>query len=597
MNKDKRYLIATADELTWKHDRPVVFLGDWCRLYDRKHVWQDMDSIVLPPYGIGLAKKDADRAEAHALKEKLFPVLCAILNQYHGTQHGDRFWRIMLGHWLRRYVDVMLNRVRTLEQCFLAHQISGFTAYSSDQYSLAATDSYSAIWAVNDDRWNNVLTKRILNLLGVPSFPVEVLPKDAEADAIKGFRFKAPSSTGSSNKSILTWGYQQASKVARYFVKSQDAFILSTYLPYREVIKLALSLGQCPQNWSSPKLDVMKIAGSALREELAKQIVIESENVLDSIVSKMLFELLPVCYLEEFRNLIELVEQQPWPESPKFIWTSNAFDTDEVFKLWTATKIETGSKYFVGQHGNNYGTYRYMWPSIEELTADKFLTWGWTDGLPQHTPAFLLKTGGARVGNFNPKGGLLLVELCLTHRITTWDSTSEFGEYFEDQIGFITGLNSTPRQLVTIRLHGGYKYVQWNDEARWQEFDPSLRIDTCCAAIGSEIANSRLVVHSYDSTGILETLSQNIPTLAFWQNGLDHLRESAKPYYQLLVDAEIVHFTPESIARKVNAVWDDVDGWWSQTHVQAARMKFCEQYARASQDPVRDIKNILLENI
>lgn len=35
-----RYLITTADERTWKFDRPVLFLGEWCRLYDRRHVWQ-----------------------------------------------------------------------------------------------------------------------------------------------------------------------------------------------------------------------------------------------------------------------------------------------------------------------------------------------------------------------------------------------------------------------------------------------------------------------------------------------------------------------------------------------------------------------------
>lgn len=101
-------------------------------------------------------------------------------------------------------------------------------------------------------------------------------------------------------------------------------------------------------------------------------------------------------------------------------------------------------------------------------------------------------------------------------------------------------------------------------------------------------------MHSYDSTGILETLSQNIPTLAFWQNDFDHLRESAKPYYQLLVDASIVHLTPESVAQKVNEVWDDVDGWWAQNNVQYARKEFCDRYARGSQNPVSELKKILL---
>jgi putative transferase (TIGR04331 family) len=100
-------------------------------------------------------------------------------------------------------------------------------------------------------------------------------------------------------------------------------------------------------------------------------------------------------------------------------------------------------------------------------------------------------------------------------------------------------------------------------------------------------------VHSYDSTGILETLSQNIPTLAFWQNGFEHLRESAKPYYQLLVDVGIIHLTPESIAQKVNAVWDDIDAWWMQDNLQDARKKFCNQYARPSRNPVNQLIKLL----
>jgi putative transferase (TIGR04331 family) len=93
----------------------------------------------------------------------------------------------------------------------------------------------------------------------------------------------------------------------------------------------------------------------------------------------------------------------------------------------------------------------------------------------------------------------------------------------------------------------------------------------------------------------LETLSQNIPTLAFWQNDFDHLRDSAKPYYQLLVDVGIVHFSPESVAAKVNEIWNDVEGWWSESTVQEARKQFCNRYARVSQNPVQDFKKLLRE--
>jgi putative transferase (TIGR04331 family) len=591
MPNQLRYLITTADERTWKFDRPVIFLGEWCRRYDRRHVWQDMDAIVAAPYGLGQAKKDSDHAEAQALESKLFPMLCVALNQYHGVEHSERFWRIFLGHWLFRYVDVMLNRIKTLEQCLQSHQISGTTAYDNNHYSLATPDSYSAVWACNDDRWNNVLNMRILSLLYDGNCPEEVIANSAESS----FRFK-PLATASNFKiNFFEKGYQNVAKLANYFLRDNDAFIINSYLPKIEAIKLQLAIVQCPQLWVSPKLEMLEKPDRVLRESLAKQGVFKLGNKLDYILSVMLFELLPVGYLEGFAHLNKLVKQQPWPKNPKFIYTANNFDMDEVFSLWAATKVESGAPYFIGQHGNNYGVTRnHLNPSNEEITADKFLTWGWTDCLPQHTSAFIFKMVRRNVQHCNPEGGLLLIELHLNHRITTFDGTAEHINYFEDQQKFISELASTPKQHLTIRLHPGYRYTTWNDKARWQAFDPTLKIDTGGVAINDLIVQNRLVVHSYDSTGILETLSQNIPTLAFWQNGFEHLRESAKPYYQLLVDAGIVNLTPESVAQKVNEVWDNVDGWWAQSNVQDARKQFCDRFARVSPNPVRELKKILL---
>jgi hypothetical protein len=62
MPRKQRYLITTADESTWKFDSPVIFLGEWCRIYDRKHIWQGMNAIIAASYGLTQSKKDADNA-------------------------------------------------------------------------------------------------------------------------------------------------------------------------------------------------------------------------------------------------------------------------------------------------------------------------------------------------------------------------------------------------------------------------------------------------------------------------------------------------------------------------------------------------------
>ena len=236
-----------------------------------------------------------------------------------------------------------------------------------------------------------------------------------------------------------------------------------------------------------------------------------------------------------------------------------------------------------------------MNPSVEEVTADKFLTWGWTDARLKSIPAFVFKTAGKQEQRYNPTGGLLLIEVCLNHRITTWDSHAEFCNYFKQQQDFICQLDHNIRQQLTIRLHSEFKYHNWAEEHRWREFSSDLKIDEGNLHISNLIAKNRLILHSYDSTGILETLSQNIPTIAFWQNGLDHLRDSVKPSYQLLIDAGIVHLSSDSAAQKINEIWNNVDLWWDSHIIQDAREKFCNNFAVVSNTPAIDLKNILEE--
>ena len=227
------------------------------------------------------------------------------------------------------------------------------------------------------------------------------------------------------------------------------------------------------------------------------------------------------------------------------------------------------------------------------MTPDKFLTWGWTDHLPQHTPTFIFKKYKKNSKLFNPLGGLLLIEDMLYHRMDTWDTAFEFEACFKEHKKFVENLETKIRDDLTIRVHHSQKLLRSFALSRWHDYDSNLNIDDGKNSINDLISKSRLVIQGYDSTGILETLSKNIPTLAFWDNDLEHLRDSALPYYQLLIEAGIVHLSSDSVVLKVNEVWDDIDQWWGSKEIQEARNTFCERYARVSQDRIQDIKKAL----
>ena len=584
---ESRYLITTDLEETWKFDQPVIFLGDWCLKYSRRHIWEKMDAITAKPYGLGLKKKDTDYLSARKLEKIIFPYLCIQLNNYHKTKHTERFWQILLGHWLRIYIDVMVNRINTLEECVRDYELSGTTTFLGGNQNLATENTLSFLKIVDDSYWNNALNIRILELLYPKKIKLNYVPKNNSTINVNDRKQKT-----SIFKRVVKRTFFG---LANFLVKNSDAFIYNSYLPRLEALKLQVLFKQIPMEWESTNFSYALNPNQMTRRVMSNDFLINTGIKSDQIIVRMLFEIMPTCYLEDFESLCTFAKTLKWPSSPKFIFTSNSFYTDEVFKVWAAHKTELNTPYFVGQHGNNYGTSRYMNPSVEEVTSDKFLTWGWEDKLPQHTPTFIFKGYNNKKNILNLAGSLLIVEQPLHERSFRWDETNEYKKYFEEQKIFISNLSQEPKNSLLIRMHAMSKsFGGWEEDLRWKDFNSSLKIDDGTTEFEKLINISKLVVYSYDSTGILELLNRNIPVVAFWQNGLDNLRDSAQPNYNLLLNAGLIHFSPISISIMINKIWGDIDSWWQQDIVQIARNEFCNHYAKESKTPLRDLKNTLL---
>lgn len=582
-----RYLITTSDERTWKFDRPVIFLGEWCRELERSHVWSKLDAIVAEPYGVTKDLKDRDYKATRELARTIFPDLCLVLNTVHGTNESEKFWKIVLGHWFRRHIEVVYNRTNTLMQCLENYQISGTSFYQSKNVMLATPTSADATLISNWNLWNNILFRRIYETNSKVEIQIDLIDIELSDTLIRSY------ASASARNSRKIRAYTLISKLGRIFMRATDALVINSYLPPRSEILLQIALKQFPQLNVSPKFQSLKIQDISLRNQLKKQLQKDSAGEIEKLIRETLFDALPICFLEAFSELQKKALQQPWPSAPKFVLTSNNFDSDDLFKVWVANKSKSATTYFVGQHGNGYGTHRFFDPTIEEETADHFLTWGWGEELESHLPAFMLSQDFDRSQSYDPKGHLLFIESDSTVRLQTWDESFEFSQYIKETQRFVTQLPSEMRELVLLKAHPSSAHSKWRMDLRWEHLDSGATRVSGSSSMAELISKSRLVVHTYDSTAMLKTLASDIPTIAFWQNGLEHLLESAIPYYSLLFNVGIIHFTPDSAAKKVIEIWDDVESWWKSPEVQNARKEFVFHYARTSNTPVRDLKRLL----
>src|SRR4051812_26169024 len=100
------FLATTADERYWKVDEPILFLGEWCKRYRRREVWEKLDHRTVPYHWDDRLRLRRDYGYLRGVYERQLGLLSQRLNAIHGTSHGERYWRILVGPWLSQFIEV-----------------------------------------------------------------------------------------------------------------------------------------------------------------------------------------------------------------------------------------------------------------------------------------------------------------------------------------------------------------------------------------------------------------------------------------------------------------------------------------------------------
>jgi putative transferase (TIGR04331 family) len=585
----KRFLITTADERTWRRDHPILFLGEWCRLYDRRTAWEHLDAEVVPYHWDDRQRYNDDWHYLQSAYEALLCRTSTALNEHHGTNHSKRYWRILIGPWLYIFTHVLFDRWKMVQNASNAYEIDGTLICDFPLATTIAPD-LSAAARPENVAWNEYLFGRVIEYQN--KIPWERIPARPESPA-------RPRSYArrSLRKSVLRALRASTASLLAMFTRSNEAMIIGSYLPRLEEIKLQLTLGQVPKLWKTQRVEALP---PDLPRRRQLRIASGSPDAFFRFASLMVPEQIPTVYLEGYRNLTRAAQRLPWPSRPKVIFTSNLNLFDEVFKEWAAAKTEAGYPLVIGQHGGFYGTGKWIPGEDHQIeTSDRFLTWGWQDDRPQTYPAAILTNINKPLATWNPVGHLLLVTnpiWLLPLRSMSWPvGPNQSARFVNEQIRFAGALDEPIRASLTVRIDRGYDEVSRSFYIeRWQDALPGVEIDPSTEPIEGPLRNCRLFIYTHNSTGFLETLGRNIPTVIFWNPWYFELRPDAQPYFDLLARARIYHETPESAAQHVTQIWHDVAEWWNQTAVQQARRTFCEQYARMPKNPLGVLKKALL---
>ena len=564
----KRFLITTALEETWRDDEPVLFLGEWCRRYSRNDRWSGLDAEILPYHWDDRTKLYADYQHIQEIYEQLLGELAGRLNEIHGVNHGTRYWRILIGPWLGYFIQMLFDRWASIQAAVTAG-VTETIVLTGRKEEFVPHDMADFIDLFLEDEWNHHIYANILR-----EFTTVQCVERAGMVANRRTAAGRPGGTRRRLQRTLAGWY---AKAAGLLAGERDAFLLATYLPVRDEVRLHCRLGQVPQLWRP----VTPIRGVFDQRQRLWILNGESRSGFEACVRRLIPRQIPVLYLEGYAGLMRQTTGLPWPRQPKMIWTTSSEIADDVFKAWGAQKVESGSPLVIGQHGGHYGLGLWSFTEDHQIAiSDRYLSWGWSDS----ACAKILPVGQLKakyplgIRHATQPRALLVTAVHPRYSYVLYSTpvASQWSDYFADQFRFVEQLPQAIQDVLTVRLYP--QDLGWDQLARWRDQFPTLRLDEGGSSILEEIRQSRLYISTYNATTFLESFTMNVPTVIYWNPHHWELRESARPYFEELKRVGIFHESPESAARHVAKIWEDVDAWWDTPAVRDVLEDFKSHY-------------------
>ena len=587
------FLVTTADRRFWKTNEKILFLGEWCKLFGEREIWSGLDHDVLPYHWNDRQRFAADYGYLDATYEKYLVAFAEGLNRVHGVNYSVRYWRIVIGIWLRAFIDALYDRYLSIKTAQESGLVTNTWICSTAPWTPPAITSFS------HDAYNLYLYSRIIKRLGGIPFEEKKLshilagdislerPKSALrrifAEVVRQLK-KGPEMFLRQGFAVLA--VEVYPRLLRYF-KSDVVFVGSIYLSVLDQARLQLSLGQLPYLYHGEKM-VFATQGAnvAMRGGLTFPV---SADPFEQLLNELLPEQIPMIYVEHYREVHKRVMARS-PKAPKVAITAFTINYRHCYEFWAAYHAEkSGTKLVVSQHGGGYGTARHIFLDDHLTRAfDRYYTWGSTiDGNPKVKPMPSLRLWKTKkeLDLSNPSGSVMWIATTVG-RYKTFAESGIVGPhmltYVKEQRRFYEALSDEVRELLLWR----YFNDPWKDKDRFREFAPNLRIQRGLKKqLGkesdfiSELKKCRLAIHTANETTYLETLSANFPSLVFWNPAYYEVRESLQSVFDELVAVGILHYTPESAAAKLNEIYFDPATWWESAVVQNARKRFCSALA------------------
>ena len=470
--------------------------------------------------------------------------LFADFNSFNNTNYSLRYWQIIALNWLTRIVRTIYGRIHLIEEIKKNIPNCAFHIEKTECKDLFCNLSSDIFQQCETEKWNNEIYRVTLDELGHLYFSHSVQDESLQ------------SNTHQLEQSQVNLK-EKFKKLMNKLNLFNTSYIVSSYLPKHKELLLNLTNFQFPTFIPSKKTYFLNHPVDQTRRAEIIGSSLCGDTTFEKVFKRLIPNLIPTIFLENFEVNKNLINQKIYPKKPRFIFTSNAYDCDDQFKIYAAEKVEKGTKYYVGQHGNFFNTV-LMEASLKvpELTySDKYLTWGNVSQSTKTVTAFPFTLLG-RKPKLDENSELFneVVIIMAPRKLNryTWDVYREYNYYLQSLKRF-HDLSLSCKTKIIIRPHNAI----YSNKDIWAWIEKNLfnfHLENRKSKGILDYKDNSLLIFTYDSTGIVESLSLNKPCLAFWNPKFHQVYKHLDHIYSDLYENRIFFASPELAAKHVLSI-------------------------------------------
>ncbi len=591
MSKKESALVFTSLSKTWFKNNRNILVGEWClkQINETKH--KNFKYKVSDREDRINVTKDAKICDYYY--EKLLIDVTKKFENLYKFNWNKRSWEVFLGPWTHRFVAIAYDRFKATEHALKKFKINKVILSSDHKFGLLTQDINEFKSKALTDEWNLLLFSKIFL-------------RCFHKDKIKVLKTRINSKVyQNENRNLKKINFFKIfiCKILRFtfsfFDKYTKNIFYRTYFNNRKFIfDLNILKKNIPIiydfNYQIPNVDfISKIRSQKIKSNFKL-------NLFEKLLRELFFELLPFYYLEKIDFLKNSSSNLFLPSTKKRnIYTGVGLWHDDIFKFWLSKSLSNGSKLFNFQHGCNYGVTKYSYAENLELKlCDFFFTWGWKSKSKK-----VKRFNSTRLSNIkkninsNSKKLLIVTAAPQTYRIenTTGNLTTKRSFLYYSMIKkFIKTFLISHKDLISLRPFPSEKKLFCNLSTELRKEFKELKIENTNKSLIDTIKNFGAIIHTYDSTSFLETMSLNKPSFLIFSDDIykNNNRKSSKHYYNLLRKAKILHPSHLSLIKFLEKIEFNFDKWWNKNLTQTVRKTFCHQYCNVVNNPLIEFKKI-----